>query len=72
MKLPLLLADEACRGVRTDVLHMLAQPCINCQRRIKYLNGDDLIDEASLARPAAEWSDTTNEWRCGNRLPMEG
>lgn len=68
----LLAADAVCPGARTDILRMLAKPCVLCERRKRHLLIDNLSVDVQIAHPAAEWSDTTNGWRCGNRLPVEG
>lgn len=66
----LMAAADVCRGQRTEMLRMLAKPCVHCTRRLAQL--DDHEDSADYIEPAAEWSETTNKWRCGNRLPVEG
>lgn len=70
MKLPLLLADEAaCPGSWRPIVDEPRAICYACARRVAYQSRHGA---GTNVAPAAEWSDTRNDWQCANRLPMEG
>jgi hypothetical protein len=70
----MMLADAAaCPGVAEDGGGPdLADVCIGCRREAAFRAAHEHGGAVYGVVPAAEWSDTTNSWRCGNRLPMEG
>lgn len=77
MKLPLLLADEAACPGRVQPGPWTAMTVPVCRGCHRLRNFDDAVMQRGMAPlngvvPAAEWSDTRNEWQCANRLPMEG
>ncbi len=70
----MLLADgAACPGqAEDDGGFDLADVCNGCRRLAAFEAAHEQGGAIRGVMPAAEWSDTTNSWRCGNRLPMEG